>query len=143
MVIRQCSRGLPNCLLLWPALLLVACGSNPGYEDKNLTLTPDGRVGHFRFDGMKETALYTKATLDADTWHPITAVYDGTQAKVYFDGVLDGSMPASGSIKTGTGPLIFGRSEDFPYFAGALDEIRWYGRAISDAEVAALAAGGT
>jgi hypothetical protein len=114
-----------------------------GYEDKNVNLLPDGRVSYYLFDVMNGAELFTKATLDVDTWHHIAAVYDGTQAKVYFDGVLDGSKPASGSIKTGTGPLILGRSEDFPYFAGALDEIRWYGRALSDAEIAALAAGGT
>jgi hypothetical protein len=103
---------------------------------------PDGKVGCYLFDVMNRTALYTTAALDVDTWHHIATVYDGTQAKVYFDGVLDGSMPASGAINTGAGPLLFGHSVDSPYFAGALDEIRWYGRSLTDAEVAALAGGG-
>jgi hypothetical protein len=125
-----------------PAGLFVLRKVVAGYEDKSVSLMPDGKFGFYLFDVMNRTALSSTTALDLDTWHHIAAVYDGTKAKLYFDGVLDASMPASGAINAGTGALLFGHTPDVPYFAGALDEIRWYSRALTDAEIAMLAAGG-
>jgi hypothetical protein len=112
-----------------------------GLENKNVVLAPDGTVGFYLYDAMNETALFANAPLIVDTWHHIAVVYDGTTSKLYLDGALDASVPASGSIENSTGDLIFGQSIDFRYFAGALDEIRWYSRGLSDAEVSSLASG--
>jgi hypothetical protein len=114
-----------------------------GSEDKNVTITPEGRIGFYLFNVMNGVALYSNAALSVDAWHHVAATYDGTKTKIYLDGRLDGSATAGGSVANGTGPLIFGQSLDFPYFAGGLDEIRWYARSLTETEVASLASGGT
>ncbi len=114
-----------------------------GSEDKNVVLTTDGRMGFYFYNVMSGNTLVAATPLTVDTWHHVAMLYDGKSAKLYMDGTLDASVAASGTIVHSTGTLIFGQSLDFPYFNGALDEIRWYSRALSDAEIAQLAAGGT
>jgi len=112
-----------------------------GYEDKFVTITPDGTVGFYLFNVMNGVTVYTTGSFAVVAWYHIALVYDGTRARVYVDGALDGELPASGSVSNRTGPLVFGQSLDFPYFAGALDEIRWYARSLGAAEITSLAAG--
>jgi hypothetical protein len=126
-----------------PAALVVLRKYVGSYEDKFIMLMPDGRLNYYLFNLMNATPLYTQGPLVVDTWQHIAGVYDGTKVKIYVNGIFDGSMPASGSISNSTGQLTFGQSADYPYFAGALDEIRWYSRSLTDVEIAALAAGGT
>jgi hypothetical protein len=112
-----------------------------GLEDKNVVLATNGTIGFYLFDVMNDAALFANTPLTVDTWHHVAVLYDGTTARLYLDGALDASVPASGSIANSTGDLVFGQSLDFRYFAGALDEIRWYYRGLSQEEICSLAAG--
>jgi hypothetical protein len=126
-----------------PTALVVLRKFVGGYEDKFIMLTPDGKLAFYLFNLMNATPLGTQGSLAVDTWQHIAGVYDGTKVKIYVNGSLDGSVPATGSISNSTGQLTFGQSADYPFFTGALDEIRWYSRGLTDAEIAGLAAGGT
>lgn len=69
-------------------------------------------------------------------WHCITAVYDGSDMKLYTDGVLIGSRWKTGSIVGPKGKFSVGsmnRTREF--YHGAIDEIRFYNRALDSAEV--------
>ena len=69
-------------------------------------------------------------------WHHLAATWDGTTMRVFLDGVSRGSQSATGTIPTDQSALYIARKYDnTSFFAGALDEIRFYNRALSSAEV--------
>ncbi|NLE06978.1 MAG: hypothetical protein GX638_19535, partial [Crenarchaeota archaeon] len=61
-------------------------------------------------------------------WHHYCYVYDGSTAKMYFDGNLLTSGAKTGTI-SGTSMYISGS------FSGLIDELRLYRRALSEAEI--------
>ncbi len=73
-------------------------------------------------------------------WRLVTAVYDGTNRYMYFDGVLASSTPTTGAIGTsGTNSAYIGSNGGGgEWFKGAIDDLRVYSRALSASEVEAL-----
>ena len=77
------------------------------------------------------------------SWHHIAATQAGSTATLY----LDGKRRASGTVPPiGNAPssINIGRHDGpgFSYFAGRIDDVRLYNRALSEAEVAELTAAG-
>jgi hypothetical protein len=79
-------------------------------------------------------------------WHHLAGVLDGTQMRGYFDGVL------ACTVTITTNPLRFDRGPDLWVgrlgnggdnydFDGNIDDVRIYTRALTSAEVAAVATG--
>jgi hypothetical protein len=69
-------------------------------------------------------------------WSHLAATYDGTVMRLYVNGVQAGRREVTGSMRTSGGPLTFGGDALFgQYFAGRIDEVRLYGRALSAAEI--------
>ncbi|MDC0449170.1 LamG domain-containing protein [bacterium] len=100
-------------------------------DDFRFTMsTSDGQVG----------ADTTGLTWTADTWHHIVGTYDGTIAKVYWDGELNNSSPGTGTIDAvGIYSTYIGaRSDDSNYWDGTIDNVRIYNRTLSPKEVQAL-----
>jgi PKD repeat protein len=86
--------------------------------------------------GMK--TLSGGSTLPLNTWSHVAATYDGSTQKLYVNGALVGSRSQSGSIDTSTGKLRIGGNSIWGYFfAGYIDEVRIYNRALSAAEIGA------
>src|SRR2546425_7392523 len=74
-------------------------------------------------------------------WHHVAFVVDATGGTLYVDGVQHGSIPWTGTpgASTSIQPVYLGR---YPgayggaeYFAGLLEDVRIYTRALSSAEV--------
>jgi hypothetical protein len=79
-------------------------------------------------------------------WHHLAGVATTAGMTLYLDGVARATSPSTVSVSYNL-PLDFLVGADMDasfgaYFAGNLDEVRVYTRALSAAEVAALAAGG-
>jgi hypothetical protein len=77
------------------------------------------------------------------SWHHLTYSYDGRANRLYLDGMLMSqgtALPQQGSVREGWLASSRGRTD---FLAGALDDVRIYDRALTDAEVAALAGGGS
>ncbi|HVZ87142.1 MAG TPA: LamG-like jellyroll fold domain-containing protein [Polyangia bacterium] len=103
--------------------------------------------------GFRGTALiawaYGGGTLLSGTaptdgnWHHVAYIYDGTNDKMYLDGSLFASATGV-THQTGTVTSAFigtyDTNRDEP-FVGSLDDIRIYNRALSAAEVSAMAGG--
>jgi len=53
-------------------------------------------------------------------WHNIVAIYDGTIAKVYIDGVLDDSGGIAGSINVSTSNVTVGANTDAGHISGSM-----------------------
>ena len=86
-------------------------------------------------------------TFADENYHYVTGVYDyeNSAIKLYVDGKLEGTAPASGIIRiySGAGFYIGDYEQATGYYAwkGAIDEVRVYNRAISEFEIQQLAAG--
>jgi hypothetical protein len=93
--------------------------------------------------GTTSTLIASSGDLAAGAWIHAAAVYDGSSMKLYKDGVLVGQMPKSGNLSTSgsAGAFIGANPDGYGPFDGVLDDVRIYGRALSDAEISALASG--
>jgi PKD repeat protein len=82
--------------------------------------------------------LSSGSKLPVNAWSHVAATYDGATHKLYVDGKLVKSAPQTGSIDTSTGKLRIGGNSIWGYyFAGYIDEVRIYNRALSAAEIGA------
>ncbi len=71
-------------------------------------------------------------------WHHLAASFDGTTVKWYGDGMLIGHDDVD-NVNT-PGPFHVGKRQDNEvFFPGAVDEVRVYGEALTDGEIAWLA----
>ncbi len=77
---------------------------------------------------------------DGTTWMHIAATYDGVKIRIYINGVKEDSLTAAFSIAVNNFDLSIGaQSDGLSPFQGLLDDARVYSRALSGAEIAALA----
>jgi hypothetical protein len=75
-------------------------------------------------------------------WHHVAVTWDGTAFRLYRDGQLDKTQTANATYQASSYPLHFGRCVTAGinwYYQGCLDDIRRCNRALSSAEIAALA----
>ena len=81
-------------------------------------------------------AYVTGSTLvSSGAWHHIAAVFDGSEYRVYLDGLLDGALPGGfGPSRNSTSLKIGARGDDAAYtFNGLIDEARITSGAIYSA----------
>jgi hypothetical protein len=120
-----------------------------GINDQNLAAAGQCDLTQgpfFALKGQSATPFLCSPTKisAASTWHQIVGVYVANSAVTLY---LDGSLVAS--IAQGVPSSVYANSEHLQigpnvganyaaYFAGSLDEVRVYGRALSSAEIAAL-----
>jgi len=87
--------------------------------------------------GSAQVKLNTTTTFATNTWYHVAATYDGSAMKIYINGVLDASAPASGNF-TANGILYLGRNYDNSRsLNGFLDEFRVWKRALTATEILA------
>jgi len=97
----------------------------------------------FWLNGVSSSWFTGATPVDDGQWHHVAATYDGSTMSVYVDGHLDGSAPRTGTILAGASAVLIGARSDgsnASNFAGAIDELAMYDRAIGPSEVQALAA---
>jgi len=96
----------------------------------------------FNFDVNGGIGATAATALDSNQWYHLAATVDTSApaAKVYVDGLLEGTNTSGGAATPSIGPLNIGAWNDSErFFDGATDDFRIYDRALSDAEVAYLA----
>lgn len=76
------------------------------------------------------------ASLPLNSWVHLAGTYDGATLRLFTNGVQVSSLAQSGPIQTSTGALTIGGDSTYgQYFAGQIDEVRIYNRALSAAEI--------
>src|SRR5262249_11527624 len=85
-----------------------------------------------------DTGAGGAATLPLDTWTHVAATYDGVTLCLYVNGVRVSSRALPGAIATSADPLVLGGNAVWgEWFAGLIDEVRIYRRALSATEIQA------
>lgn len=82
--------------------------------------------------------------LQRDVWTHVTATFTATDKVVYFDGVEKGREDPTDPLLIAVDPVRVGCDEDSgtlgQFFAGAIDDVRFYDRVLPLVEIQALAA---
>ena len=106
-------------------------GTGGGYR---LAVTDTGKL---RLDLFQSHNTYTTVigttTITTGVWHHVAGVFDGSQMRVYLDGVQNGTFATTSGPASGTGGFYIGRfSYSFNpyYFGGLIDEVRVSAAAI-------------
>lgn len=77
-------------------------------------------------------------TIQDGEWHFLVGTWDGSTIRLYVDGNLDAEMDCAGTLLTNTDPMFIGaRGGSQRFVTGALDEIKVYNYALSEAEILA------
>ncbi len=80
--------------------------------------------------------VYGTAALAVNTWTHLAATYDGTTMRLYVNGAQVASRAQTGNIAISTNPLQIGGDSIYgQYFAGMIDEVRIYNRALTQTEI--------
>ena len=86
--------------------------------------------------GTFADSLYGNSTLPLSAWSHLAATFDGATLRLYVNAVQVASRPVQGQIATSTGALTIGGDAVYgQHFAGRIDEVRIYGRALSASEL--------
>lgn len=96
-----------------------------------------------RTPAIAEQQINSTVALTSNTWMHIAVTLSNTTGRIYINGVqagINSSMTLKPSSLGNTTLNYLGRSQfNDPYFAGALDDLRIYARALSATELTALA----
>jgi len=110
-----------------------------GDDAYELRIENDGKVVFTVHDVHTGKSVWSTTTIPLNQWTHIAGVWDGTEAKIYINGVLDNTAPAQiGPIGDCSKPLTIGGPADEynEYFQGIIDEVKIYSIARTDAEIA-------
>ncbi len=101
----------------------VTSGFEGGYS---LRLLDDNKVRFRIFKNANNFVDVTSSsTISTNVWHHVAGVFDGSQSRIYIDGVLDGTLVSSFHPRSGTGNLAIGAAPDGGRkFGGLIDEVR-------------------
>lgn len=70
-----------------------------------------------------------------NNWTHLVMTYDGTNIKIYVNGVLAGTKQQTGKIRNITSDLIIGKYANTYHFNGFIDEFYVYNKALDSSEV--------
>jgi chitodextrinase len=93
-------------------------------------------VGGTWTDGNKN--VFGPSVLPVNTWTHLATTFDGTTVRLFVNGAQVASQAQTAPLRTTTGTLQIG-GDSYPneFFAGRIDEVRVYNRALSAAEIQA------
>ena len=83
-----------------------------------------------------ERSVAGTAAVPLNAWTHLATTYDGSQLRLYVNGALAASTAVTGAMAASTGVLHLGGNSVWgEWFAGLIDEVRVYNRALSVGEV--------
>jgi hypothetical protein len=101
-----------------------------------LNNSSNGRL-EFRVTGDPDPVLVSSTVLALNTWYYVVATYDGTTAKLYINGKLDGTLSAVATPAQTDDPLYIGHRADGFFNSVVLEEVAIYPSALSADRIAA------
>jgi len=112
-----------------------ATGSQ-GYDLSIRIDTGEMRASAYFSDTVSSSPLNGNTALAKDRWYHLAATYNGSEARIYVNGVLDGTAQISGNINHSSLQLAIGyNGVNDGYFNGSIDEVMLWNRALSEQEI--------
>jgi glucose/arabinose dehydrogenase len=97
--------------------------------------TDTGKPTAQAYAGGERDARGTVA-LPVNAWSHLAATYDGTTVKLFVNGVQAATKAGGGAMATSTRPLKIGGNSVFgEWFAGLIDDVRVYNRALTATDI--------
>ena len=89
--------------------------------------------------GSNTRTVTGTSKLSTNTWTHVATTYNGSTLRLYINGVQVSSLNTTGNMTVSSDMLRIGGSPSLgsQYFAGLIDEVRVYNRALSQAEIQA------
>ncbi|PKH44296.1 signal peptidase I [Nocardioides alpinus] len=120
---------------------LSTTAGTPSYEDRVVRLTSGGRITYGDWSNTPKSVITTPSAYDDNLWHQLvvvsTAASNGRQNTViYVDGVARVSGLTS-RVESYTGYVRVGGGSGTAAFNGSIDNVSFYGTALSAQRVAA------
>ncbi len=97
----------------------------------------EGLKPRFHILGAGHTA---NSAISLDEWNFLAFTYNGTNKRIYINGLLDLDLLVTGHLTTDDNPVTIGGSlaYSFTFFDGIIDDVRIYNRALSEEEIRAI-----
>ncbi|MEV7546614.1 sialidase family protein [Streptomyces sp. NPDC089915] len=125
--------------------LIWAYGQGPAARQIRLEADPaTGRLEATLNSGTGPVAVTSRSRTDDDKWHHVVLQRSGDRLELTVDGAPPATTPAptgpAGDLRpTGPFTIHLGTQPDYKaFYAGALDDVRIYGRALSRNDIARL-----
>lgn len=98
-----------------------------------------GKLGFIFWDSGGTVHSFVGSTvMSAGSIYHVAATFNGTTATLYINGVSDGTLSFTGSLKTGTRNMQVGSTGGTAqFYSGVIDEAAIYGTALSSTRIAA------
>ena len=107
-------------------------GSIAGQGGGGQLFVKDGKLA---LRQTQDTVLASGPVLDPGKWWHVAATWNGHQTKLFVNGEEVGSSSSANKAPSGSGTFYVGYGDQAPWFHGHLDEVAYYGRALSPAEI--------
>jgi hypothetical protein len=100
-----------------------------------------GDATHMGVSGTTIGSFNGTVIVTGGQWHHMSAVYDGSEARIYIDGVLDTTNPGTGQINISNYNFWIGNNSQQTgrFLHGILDDVRIYNQALSATEISRIA----
>jgi hypothetical protein len=98
-------------------------------------ITAGGSIQYWNTESAGNMTLTSETTLSPGTFYHLAVTYDGTEGKLYIEGELEASREGSQVICADVDLTIVGGVGGTTLGNVIVDEVRYYNRALSDAEV--------
>jgi hypothetical protein len=118
--------------------------ASSGYEFAIGAPAQDGKLRFILNGGAGGADLFGTSSVTDNIFHHVAATYDGSVMKIYIDGVLDAQKSVAMTINyPANHPFViyrreYGGSSMPENFPGQIDELGFYSRALSAAEIQAI-----
>jgi hypothetical protein len=124
----------PTSLNGWTTVILKERPSGLAYSLYGSDNTNRPPAGYVTISGDRSVLGTTPLALN--TWSHLAMTYNGSSMRIYVNGVLAATRTQTGNTAVSTGVLRIGGNAVWgEYFAGSIDEVRIYNRALSAAEI--------
>jgi hypothetical protein len=107
--------------------------------DRSFYLQANGQLTARIFDGQAKTVTSTRM-LTSGTWANIVMTGDGSNLKIYINGIFEGSIAAGTPAQYLTPEFVLGQAQETSsFFKGQISDVRFFDHALTDSEITAMA----
>ncbi|MFT4780398.1 MAG: hypothetical protein ACJAZK_000316 [Psychroserpens sp.] len=115
---------------------IISKRDNPFTKGYDLRILNTNKIQMFWKNGSDQI-LVSNTAIPKNEWHHVAVIYDGTQASIYIDGVLDISANKTNPIDTNESFYIAaaGKNSPIQHFGGNIDEVRIWDIELTPAQL--------